>query len=60
MASILALVILAEGGDLRRFRHHRQFLKYCGLDLAKCQSGQSRGRETLSKRGNARSRIVRA
>jgi hypothetical protein len=31
---IIALTILAEAGDLRRFRHHRQFLKFCGLDLA--------------------------
>jgi transposase len=44
--------------DLRRFRHHRQFLKYCGLDLAKCQSGQFRGREMLSKRGNALLRMA--
>jgi len=58
VAAILAMVILAEGGDLRRFPHHRQFLKYCGLDLAKCQSGQFRGRETLSKRGNARLRMA--
>jgi transposase len=55
---ITALVILAEAGDLRRFRHHRQFLKFCGLDLAKSQSGVCRGRETLSKRGNARLRCV--
>lgn len=55
---VTALVILAEAGDLRRFKHHRQFLKFCGLDLAKCQSGQSRGRETLSKRGNARLRCA--
>lgn len=53
---VLALVILAEAGDLRRFEHHRQFLKFCGLDLAKSQSGASRGRERLSKRGNARLR----
>jgi transposase len=58
VAAILALVILAESGDLRRFPHHRQFLKYCGLDLAKCQSGQFRGRERLSKRGNARLRMA--
>jgi len=58
VASVLAMVILAEGGNLRRFPHHRQFLKYCGLDLAKCQSGQSRGREQLSKRGNARLRMA--
>ena len=25
-----ALTILAEAGDLRRFRHHRQFLNFCG------------------------------
>jgi len=53
---IVALIILAEAGDLRRFTHHRQFLKYCGLDLAKNQSGVSRSREQLSKRGNARLR----
>lgn len=55
---VLALTILAEAGDLRRFKHHRQFLKYCGLDLAKSQSGSSRGREKLSKRGNARLRCA--
>ncbi|MCP1121699.1 transposase, partial [Robbsia andropogonis] len=55
---IIALTILAEAGDLRRFRHYRQFLKYCGLDLAKHQSGTARGREQLSKRGNARLRLA--
>ncbi len=55
---VIALTILAEAGDLRRFAHHRQFLKYCGLDLAKCQSGQFRGHEKLSKRGNARLRFA--
>lgn len=53
---VVALIILAEAGDLRRFRHHRQFLKFCGLDLATYQSGQSRGTTRLSKRGNARLR----
>ncbi len=53
---VLAMVVLAEAGDLRRFNHHRQFLKFCGLDLAKSQSGASRGPEKLSKRGNARLR----
>lgn len=53
---INALAILAEAGDLRRFGHHRQFLKFCGLDLATHQSGQFRGKTKLSKRGNARLR----
>jgi transposase len=53
---IIALTILAEAGDLRRFQHHRQFLKFCGLDLATYQSGQFRGQTKLSKFGNARRR----
>ena len=53
---INALTILAEAGDIRRFPHHRQFLKFCGLDLATHQSGQFRGRSKLSKFGNARLR----
>jgi transposase len=58
IGAVMALTILAEAGDLRRFTHHRQFLKYCGLDLAKNQSGQSRGRVKLSKRGNKRLRMA--
>jgi len=53
---INALTILAEAGDLRRFAHHRQFLKFCGLDLATHQSGAFRGQTKLSKFGNARLR----
>jgi len=53
---INAMTILAEAGDLRRFRHHRQFVKFCGLDLATYQSGQFRGQTKLSKFGNARLR----
>lgn len=53
---INALTILAEAGDLRRFPHHRQFLKFCGMDLATMQSGMFRGQTKLSKYGNARLR----
>jgi transposase len=53
---INALAVLAEAGDLRRFRHHRQFLKFCGMDLATVQSGLFRGRSRISKYGNARLR----
>jgi transposase len=55
---ILALLILAEAGDLRRFGHVRQLLKYCGFDLCTEQSGQFRGTTHLSKRGNARLRYA--
>jgi transposase len=53
---IIALTILAEGGDLRRFSHYRKFLNYCGLALSTSQSGKHRGSPQLSKRGNARLR----
>jgi len=55
---VLALTILAEAGDLRRFPHHRQFLKYCGFDLCTYQSGQSRSLPHLSKHGNGRLRYA--
>ena len=53
---INALTILSEAGDLRRFGHHRQFLKFCGMDLATVQSGMFRGQSKISKYGNARLR----
>jgi transposase len=53
-----ALTILAEAGDLRRFRHHRQFLKFCGLNLSTLQSGKARGQSHISKYGNARLRTA--
>ena len=55
---ILAMIILAEARDLRRFGYVRQFLKYCGFDLCTEQSGQFRGTTHLSKRGNARLRYA--
>lgn len=53
---IIALTILAEAGNLRRFKHVKQFLKYCGFDLATKKSGTYLGITTLSKRGNAKLR----
>lgn len=53
---INAFTILAEAGDMRRFRQHRQFLKFCGMDLATIQSGTFRGQTKLSNYGNARLR----
>ena len=58
IGSIIALTILAEAGDLKRFSHHRQFLKFCGFDLCTHQSGIFRGQSKLSKYGNARLRYV--
>lgn len=55
---IIALTIIAESGDMKRFSHYRKYLKFCGLDLSTHQSGQFRGQSKLSKRGNARLRCA--
>lgn len=55
---VVALMVLAESGDLRRFPHHKQYLNYCGFNLSARQSGQSKSRYRLSKRGNARLRYA--
>jgi hypothetical protein len=58
VGAINTMTILAEAGDLRRFRHHRQVLKFCGMDLATVQSGMFRGQSKISKYGNSRLRRV--
>jgi len=55
---IIALMIIAESGDLRRFRHYRQYLNFCGFNLSSIQSGRKQGQYHLSKRGNSRLRYA--
>ena len=55
---INALMIIAESGDLRRFRHYRQYLNFCGFNLSAVQSGRQKSSCHLSKRGNARLRYA--
>lgn len=55
---IIALMIIAESGNLQRFRHYRQYLNYCGFNLSAIQSGKHQGQYHLSKRGNARLRYA--
>ncbi len=58
IGSVLALIILAEAGDLRRFGNYKKFLKFCGLNLSSSQSGKTRGTPQLSKRGSSRLRYA--
>ena len=58
VGAVIALIILAEAGDLRRFSHYKKFLKYCGLNLSTQQSGAFRGLSKLSKHGNSRLRYA--
>jgi transposase len=50
---INALTLLVETGDLRCFHHRRQFLKFCGMDMAIVQSGMLYDHSNFYKYGNA-------
>ncbi len=57
LRSVLALarsmLAVAKARDLWRLRHHRQFLKFSGMDLVTVQSRLFRSRSKISKCGNA-------
>lgn len=53
---INAMTILVKAGDLRRFQHHQQVLKFCGTEIVTVQSGMFCGQSRISKYGNARLR----
>lgn len=53
-----AVTIVAEVGDLRRFRSARQLMAYAGLVPSEHSSGASRHRGHITKTGNAHLRHV--
>lgn len=55
---IVALMIIAESGNLARFGHYRQYLNFCGFNLSAHQSGGNISQYRLSKRGNSRLRYA--
>ena len=58
VGAIIALIIIAESGDLKRFKHYRQYLSYCGFNLSSSQSGNYQSSHRISKRGNSRLRYA--
>ena len=48
----------AEVGDLSQYHHPRQILKLAGLNLRKNESGEHKGRTTITKRGRKRLRAL--
>ena len=55
---ISALNIIAESGNIKRFKHSKQYLKYMGLNLCSSQSGTYQSQKSISKRGNSRLRSM--
>lgn len=56
---LLAVRLIAELGDLSRFRNMRQIIAYAGLDPLVYQSGQKDGKHlSISKKGNRYLRTI--
>jgi transposase len=55
----VAVTTVAELGDLTRFDHPRQLMKYLGLTPAEYSSGERRRQGGLTKTGNTHARRAR-
>ena len=55
---IIALTVMGELGDLRRFNRSRQVSAMAGISPSNYQSGKSPGRSRLNKNGHAEARSV--
>ena len=51
VGALIAVTILAELGDARRFANSRDAVRYCGLDITVKQSDQHRAPGRLSRQG---------
>jgi transposase len=52
VGSNLAATIIAQAGDVRRFRDASAFARFCGAAPIPCGSGQTAGRHRLHRGGN--------
>jgi transposase len=52
VGSNLAAIIVAQAGDVRRFRDAGAFARFCGAAPIPCGSGQTSGRHRLHRGGN--------
>jgi transposase len=52
IGSNLAATIIAQAGDVRRFRDASAFARFCGAAPIPCGSGQTSGRHRLHRGGN--------
>nr|WP_249315332.1 transposase [Bacillus sp. FJAT-49711] len=51
-----AVKIIAELGDIHRFKNHKQVNAYAGIDIQRYQSGKLQHQDRINKRGNRRLR----
>lgn len=60
VGAILSVLLIAEIGDVRRFKNGSALVAYAGIDAPPYESGQFKGtKRTISKRGSALLRKIR-
>ena len=52
------MLVIAEVGEVNRFKHPKQIQKLAGLNLKENSSGKHKGKTTISKRGRKRLRAL--
>jgi transposase len=50
--TLIAATLIAQAGDVRRFKSQAAFARYCGTAPIPCGSGQTSGRHRLHRGGN--------
>lgn len=58
ISDLTAALLIAELGDIYRFKTHKQMNAYVGIDIRTYQSGSVHYKDRIQKRGNSRARMI--
>lgn len=58
IGELTAALLIAELGDITRFKNHKQLNAFVGIDIRRFQSGDSPNYDKISKRGNTLARKI--
>ncbi|PCF34129.1 IS110 family transposase, partial [Staphylococcus delphini] len=56
IGELTAALLIGELGDIRNFKTNKQLNAFVGIDIKRYQSGTSKSRDTINKRGNKKAR----
>ncbi|HHU6750032.1 TPA: transposase [Staphylococcus pseudintermedius] len=56
IGELTATLLIGELGDIRAFKTNKQLNAFVGIDIKRYQSGTSKRRDTINKRGNKKAR----
>ncbi|MDE9889285.1 IS110 family transposase, partial [Staphylococcus pseudintermedius] len=56
IGELTAALLIGELGNIREFKTNKQLNAFVGIDIKRYQSGTSKSRDTINKRGNKKAR----